>query len=259
MHTADFNLTAALMTLKRDSPYEFYALIVSAIVNTNYSALDEIIKVADKNWDIPCRFHRTPLAIAARIGCNEMIKYIISKGSNLNAKNCYGQTPLSEATTAGHLSSVCLLVKGGANVNARDNFGNTALHYAVAYMPAVATILLEKDAVIDSLNSKGFTPLHNAVDCGNNDCVSLLVKGGANVNAKTHYDDTPLILAAKSNNSMAIKILLENGANIGDMNNNFKNAVAVAQDSGASAALAMLKKPNRPLPSVARIRDVLNL
>lgn len=43
--------------------------------------------------------------------------------------------------------------------------------------------ILEQGAPIDCTNSKGLTPLHEAVQMGNHDIVHLLVKLGANV----HY------------------------------------------------------------------------
>lgn len=58
----------------------------------------------------------------------------------------------------------------------------------------------------------GWTPLHEACIYGWYQVVIVLVKGGANVNAKGLDDDTPLHDATTSGNLKMVKFLVEHGA-----------------------------------------------
>jgi ankyrin repeat protein len=56
--------------------------------------------------------------------------------------------------------------------------------------------------------------LFNAAWHGNANNVERLIKVGANIEAKDHFDDTALMLAAKNGHTETCKLLLERGANI---------------------------------------------
>lgn len=55
---------------------------------------------------------------AARSGNAELIKYLASKGADINAKTYYGATPLMYAVSSGHLEAAKALIALHANVNA---------------------------------------------------------------------------------------------------------------------------------------------
>ncbi len=57
------------------------------------------------------------------------------------------------------------------------------------------------------------TPLHYAVNIGNYEIVSLLIKMGAYVNPKDKSQSTPLHLACENNDIRIIDILIQNKAN----------------------------------------------
>lgn len=63
----------------------------------------------------------TPIFFAAKSGNSELIRYLKSKGANVNARSNFQTTPLMHAVTAGHLESVKVLIDLGADVNARMN------------------------------------------------------------------------------------------------------------------------------------------
>lgn len=64
---------------------------------------------------------------ASTQGHFEVVKYLLSKGANI--ESCYnnGQTPLCAACLSNKYDIVCLLCKHGANINVTDTRGNTLL------------------------------------------------------------------------------------------------------------------------------------
>ncbi len=68
-----------------------------------------------------------------------------------------------------------------------------------------------KGAPIDIPNPSGYSPLHMAVQVNNFECVMVLIKMGANVNARTLSGITPLFMAAASNATECYAIIKEAG------------------------------------------------
>lgn len=70
------------------------------------------------------------LLVASNEGQQETIKYLISKGANVNLKNNPGDTPLIKASFRGHIEVIKYLVFNGALINVRNNKGQSALAVA---------------------------------------------------------------------------------------------------------------------------------
>jgi len=51
----------------------------------------------------------------------DVVKLMVAKGADINAKDYNGTTPLHEAAWSGHKDVVELLVDNGANVSAKDD------------------------------------------------------------------------------------------------------------------------------------------
>ena len=104
-----------------------------------------------------------------------IIKFLVSKGADFNARDNGGLTPLHRAARWLNKRSADALITAGANVNARDNNGMTPLHLAV-----------RSTYIGDSSDDWA----ENGVDV-----VKFLVSKGANVHAKNNNGKTPLDLA----------------------------------------------------------------
>ncbi len=86
----------------------------------------------------------TPLMIACEKGNVEIVRYLISKGANVNAKDSLGGTPIILATVKGHVEIVKILISKGADVNAVDIDGNSALWCAAEFdYPEIYKLLKE--------------------------------------------------------------------------------------------------------------------
>ena len=63
-------------------------------------------------------------------GQDDMVKLLLSKGADVNAKDRNGYTALMVSSGRGDLENVKLLLSNGADVNARSRSGLTALEIA---------------------------------------------------------------------------------------------------------------------------------
>lgn len=59
----------------------------------------------------------TALHFAAQANQIEIVKYLIERGANLNAKSSFNRTPLHLCSLKGHLDVVQILVDNEADVN----------------------------------------------------------------------------------------------------------------------------------------------
>lgn len=97
----------------------------------------EIIKfLIKKGADVNAKNYTnsSPLhyAVALKNKGTEIIKLLIDKGADVNAKNCYGDTPLHRAVFRS-FENAKILIDNGADVNAKDNDGKTPLDIAKDY------------------------------------------------------------------------------------------------------------------------------
>lgn len=67
---------------------------------------------------------------------------------------------------------------------------------------------------VNSSNVDGFTPLHVAALHGHSALVALLIRHGANVNARTNQSATPLHLASQNSHIQVVRFLLECNAKL---------------------------------------------
>jgi len=72
----------------------------------------------------------TVLSMVAAEGHEDVFKFLLEEGAELNTTNNKGRTPLMEAALRGRLAIVQLLLKEGASTRVTDNEGRTALELA---------------------------------------------------------------------------------------------------------------------------------
>ena len=115
----------------------------------------------------------------------------------------YGRTPLHYAASESKLDEVARLLGSGADVNAQDYNGWSPLHFAAqARSVDCARALIDAGANHCFADSHGNTPLFRAVFSSQGDgaVILLLLKAGANPDAKNKNGVSPRSLAANIGN-----------------------------------------------------------
>ena len=178
------------------------------------------------------------------------------------------EPPLIEAIKNYDCDSVEKLIKGGCDIKARSEKGMTPAHQAlkifrdgggyVMYTWDSEFVLLESGEIsvkmarlilenggecvyADDSASKDST-LSLAAISGDAGLVSLLIKGGANVNYKGANSLTPLILAAMTTSPEILKILCYAGADINAKLDSGENALTMAMNIKKHANALFLAK-----------------
>ena len=81
-------------------------------------------------------------------GHTEVVKALLEKGADVQAKNSHGVTPMHDACRNGHVEVVMVLLEKGADVHAKDSGGYTPFRYARMYGHGnMVKALLEKGTV----------------------------------------------------------------------------------------------------------------
>ena len=125
----------------------------------------------------------------------QIVDYLISKGANVNAKDCEGNYVIHTAILHGHLSIVQYLIeKQNVSKDKKGRHQMTTLHYAckIGHLPIVQ-YLISHGAIfwINAKDAKERTSLHYASYKGYTNIVKYLVSNGANKNSIDKYGKTP--------------------------------------------------------------------
>ena len=179
----------------------------------------------------------TPMLFAAREGCVDCVKVLVSSGADPNIVDPDQYSPLVLALINGHFDVAGALIDAGANLDREDKVGRTALWAAVdahtipsSNRPApretddtlssmdIITKLLDRGAKVD-VPLRAQVPYRTKLDRGGDGALG--------------FGTTPLLRAAKTGDVPVIKMLLDKGANPRKATRNGVNAVMMAANVAA--------------------------
>lgn len=183
-----------------------------------------------------CANTKPSILSAASTGDISSIKKYHAEGKDINERDSAGTTALMYAICSKKSDVAKYLIESGADVNAKDRHGYDALRYAIDYKQIeLINILLDKGADIESRDYLGRTALAHAVSyttdantfkkvasmaTANNPrddafaVLKLLIKRGANVNAKDSTPETVLELALSMCSMDVVTELINAGASL---------------------------------------------
>ncbi len=282
----DLELVRALIkagaNVKLSNQFGSSAITEAAIIGSA-PILEALLKAgADPNYKTPNG--ETPLMAAARSGKVDAAKVLLDAGADINAKETWGeQSALMWAAALSQADMVKFLASKGANLNDHGKVnqwprkviqeprpkdlnkgGFTALHYAAREGCALCVkYLLEAGADPDSEDPDRETPLLLALENMHFDTAAVLVQGGADLDKWDLFGRSPVYMAAdvstlpvKGNGAMAVlpsedkltavdvaRMMLEKGANPNIQLKRRPPYRDVPQDRGGDTMLAQGATP----------------
>lgn len=136
----------------------------------------------------------------------------------------------------------CLL-EAGAKVSLQKDIADRAWACWTG-SAAMAQVLVDAGADCNAVSYSGLTPLHAAVECGQSDVVSCLLKAGAAVDRPKFEplgeNPTPVIIAIVMGFGDIVQILLEGGADIERPDNLSVTPLGIAAGMGRADVVEVL-------------------
>lgn len=144
----------------------------------------------------------------------EVVRFLISKGADVNGNRNAAFYPLERAAMSGNIDIVHALDTTGKLNYYRK--GDQSLIYSIAFDDSIdiCVFLLSKGMDVNTKDSDDYTALHWAVQRQNLKIVQTLINYGANVNVVDSDGQTPLYQATGDNDIDGVKLLLNCGASV---------------------------------------------
>lgn len=177
----------------------------SALAGRGLSTIREMAARANRRGALDW----TSLHIAALGDRRREAEWLISQGSDVNARDRFGHTPLFFARSA-YMAQA--LICHGADANARREDGGTALHRAARMGSRQVTKVLLESGADPSAEQRGTTPLHVAARHGRWTVAELLIKHGADIDAIDDRGRTALDIARDAGHENVARLLVRKGA-----------------------------------------------
>lgn len=153
--------------------------------------------------------NHAPLDLALLYSDTKTTSLLIEKGADVKAK---GESNLQRAALAGRTKVVSEMIRKGVVVTP-ESLETTLLFAAGLGYVDIAGLLVDNGVSVNG-GKESRTPLHWAVRAGRTETAILLIKKGADVNARDKDQSTPLHLAAANGNTGIAKLLTEKGADV---------------------------------------------
>jgi ankyrin repeat protein len=166
-----------------------------------------------------------PLCAAAVSGNVACVKFLVSRGANVNGTDADGTTVLLRAFESGNFACVKFLVSRGAHLNRKSGELNAAFFTAARLGSVDCLKFLVKNGADIHTRQTGYwacSAFTYAASSRNADFVRYFLSMGFDVNEKDAQGETPLMDAARTGGLGCMKVLLSHGADV-NANDNYGN------------------------------------
>ena len=153
---------------------------------------------------------------AAQSGDMPVVRNMVCRGVDVNARDCDGVTALHRAAKYGHAAIIEYLVGKGADVNAANEFGGTPLQWAAwKGYAAITEFLVSHGANMNTCNKNGDTALHLAAMNGHAAVVSIL-ESAAQRSMPTNAPDrrSAVIALISENDALRSRLGIKSGLEV---------------------------------------------
>lgn len=213
-------------------------------VRTGYRAEYALLIAAGASLECinPSRKDTTPLLDAAECTRLEMIRDLINRGANIDARDGYNRSVLHLAARANDRDSLAFLIEKAPHlIDAQDNHNRTPLNSACRKnMPLNIEKLVKAGADAGIVDHVGWTPVHHIALRGDGalDCLNAIADAkNVFINARANEENTALHMAAQRGHNKLVERLLEMGADPRLVNESLDNSAHVAAREGQMTCL----------------------
>lgn len=170
-----------------------------AVAYNHLPIVQVLVQAKDFDVDVTDSSGWTPLMMAcSRVDAENIVRVLLSKDADVNAKNNNGQTALHFCASKANLDIARNLLsqKPPASARIKDTRGQLPLHRAAAVgsVPMLKA-LLDAKSPLNAADMDGMTALHHAISEGHGDAALLLLTAGAEYDKKDNDQHVPLDLA----------------------------------------------------------------
>ena len=175
------------------------------------------------------------------------ISGLLRDGMDPNLRNSRGVPGLVMATQQESWKAAeAILASKRVNLEATtENDENALMLAALKGQVDIVRAMLAKGAKV---NKPGWSPLHYAATGGNTEVIELLLKRGADIEARSPNESTPLMMAARYGSIEGMQVLLRAGADPRARNQLAMDALDFAASANRPDAMELLTEAKRRAP-----------
>ena len=240
-------------------------------LSKGYTAVDNIVLPSNVNQSDDNSNSVLMTAVSLKAS-PDVLKLILSKGADPNAKNKAQDTALHISVRQNYAQQGIVLLDANADIfqynavqenplflaltakpaplewffrpnviTATDANGDSVVHHAACKnLPEGISYLVKKGANIEALNNAGEIPLHTAAKYDATDAIRYLVSAGSSLNAANKNGDIPLQSAVLNGAFKATQMLLAAGSPVNNQNYSGETALHQASKNNSAMIIQLL-------------------
>ena len=170
---------------------------------------------------------------------DEIVRLLINHGADVTAQDKTHSTPLHMASSEVNTKIVQLLIEHGADVTVKNEGHSTPLHLASSWVSANGLLhrWAYRNGQKDSSSYYGILMPEWIIL--KTETVRLLIKHGADVNARDEAQSTPLHLASSRASTETVRLLIEHGAIVTALDGSHRTPLHLVSSRVSSTTMSL--------------------